>query len=145
MPYIKKLIFDGFKSFAQEVEIPFENGMNVIVGPNGSGKSNVVDGICFVLGRLSMKSIRAEKSTNLIFSGSKTRRAASEASVKIIFDNTDKGFSIDAQEIVLERIVRENGQGIYKINHEIKTRQEIIEMLASAVFNLHRFNIVLQD
>lgn len=144
MPYIKKLVFDGFKSFAQEVEIPFEHGMNVIVGPNGSGKSNVVDGICFVLGRLSMKSIRADKSTGLIFSGSKTKKAASEASVKLVFDNSDNGFSIEDREIIIERIVRENGQGIYKINSEIKTRQEIIEMLASAGIDPHGFNIVLQ-
>jgi len=144
MPHIKKLVFDGFKSFAQEVEVPFEHGMNVIVGPNGSGKSNIVDGICFVLGRLSMKSIRADKTTGLIFSGSKTKRSAAQASVKLIFDNKDKGFSLDTSDVILERIVKENGQGIYKINNEIKTRQEILEMLASAGIDPHGFNIVLQ-
>ncbi|MBM3234124.1 hypothetical protein FJZ19_03445, partial [Candidatus Pacearchaeota archaeon] len=69
MPYIKKLVMKGFKSFASETEIPLENSMNVIVGPNGSGKSNISDAICFVLGRLSAKSMRAEKSANLIFAG----------------------------------------------------------------------------
>ena len=91
-----------------------------------------------------MKSIRAEKTTSLIFSGSKTKKAASQGSVKIIFDNTDKGFALEAPEVAMERIVKENGQGVYKINDEIKTRQEVIEALASAGIDPHGFNIVLQ-
>ena len=87
MPHIKKLVLKGFKSFAHETEMPFVNSMNVIVGANGSGKSNIADSICFVLGRTSAKSIRAEKSANLIFTGTKERKAAGEASVKLIFDN----------------------------------------------------------
>ena len=65
MTYVKKLVIQGFKSFARKTEIPFEDSMNVIVGPNGSGKSNVTDALCFVLGRLSIKSIRAAKAANL--------------------------------------------------------------------------------
>ena len=66
MAYIKKLVVHGFKSFAKKTEIPFDKGINVIIGPNGSGKSNISDAMCFVLGRLSVKSLRAEKSKNLI-------------------------------------------------------------------------------
>jgi len=71
----------GFKSFARRVEIPFENSMNVIVGPNGSGKSNITDALCFVLGRLSIKSIRATKAANLLFSGNKIYKGSNEAFV----------------------------------------------------------------
>ena len=60
---------NGFKSFAREIEVPFSRGMNVVVGPNGSGKSNIADALCFVLGRMSIKSIRAAKAANLLFSG----------------------------------------------------------------------------
>ncbi len=134
----------GFKSFASETQVLFINGMNSIVGPNGSGKSNIADAICFVLGRLSIKSLRADKTTNLIFAGTKIHKPASQASVELIFDNSDKKFSIDAKEITIERIVRANGQGIYKINQETKTRQEVLELLAQAGIDPYGFNIVLQ-
>jgi chromosome segregation protein len=144
MAYVEKLVMKGFKSFATETELPMENGMNVIVGPNGSGKSNITDAICFVLGRLSVKSMRASKSSNLIFSGSKVHKPAPEASVKITFNNDDKNFSIDKRSIEVQRIVRRNGQGIYRINGETKTRNEVLELLAQAGIDPHGFNIVLQ-
>src|SRR3989338_7859194 len=95
MPYIKKLVMHGFKSFAKETEIIFDKGLNTIVGPNGSGKSNVSDAICFVLGRLSMKSIRAAKSANLIYNGGQNNKPASEAKVDMVIDNSDKAFAFD--------------------------------------------------
>jgi len=144
MPYIKKLVMKGFKSFAKETEIPFSNSMNSIVGPNGSGKSNIIDALCFVLGRLSIKSMRAAKSANLIFAGTKEHKSVSEASVKLIFDNSDKKFPLDKKEIIIERIARQNGQGIYKINSETKTRQEVLELLATAGIDPYGFNIILQ-
>lgn len=143
MPFIKKLVMHGFKSFVQDTEVPFENSMNVIVGPNGSGKSNITDAICFVLGRMSAKSIRAEKTSNLIFAGTKAYKPASEASVKLVFNNSDKVFPM-GPEVEIERIVRRNGQGIYKINKEVKTRQEVLELMAAAGVDPYGFNIVLQ-
>jgi len=144
MPYIKKLVMHGFKSFARRTEIPFENSMNVIVGPNGSGKSNITDALCFVLGRISIKSIRAAKAANLLFSGNKNYKAANEAIVELVFDNADKAFAVDTLEVSIKRIVRRNGLSIYKINNETKTRQELIEMLAQAGIDPNGFNIVLQ-
>jgi len=126
------------------VEIPLSKGMNVIVGPNGSGKSNISDAICFVLGRLSVKSMRAAKASNLLFVGSKQIKPAFEASVKIVFDNSDKSFPLPDSEVSIERKVRRNGQSIYKINNEIKTRQEVIELLSQGNIDPYGFNIVLQ-
>jgi len=134
----------GFKSFANKTEIPFEQSMNVIVGPNGSGKSNVADALCFVLGRLSIKSMRAAKAANLLFSGNKAHKASDEASVELIFDNSDKTFALDSTEISIRRIVRRNGLSIYKINNEVKTRQELLELLAQGGIDPNGFNIVLQ-
>lgn len=144
MAYIKKLIMKGLKSFAHETEIPFSEGMNIIVGPNGSGKSNITDAICFVLGRMSIKSMRANKAANLIFAGTKNHKPAKEASVKLIFDNSDKKFPIDKKEFSIERIVRKNGQSIYKIDEDKKTRQEVVDLLAHAGLDPYGFNIVLQ-
>ncbi len=144
MTYIKKLVMHGFKSFPRKTELPFTPGINVILGPNGSGKSNVSDALCFVLGRLSIKSMRAAKAKNLIFLGTKAASPAKEASVEIIFDNSDNTFSLNEKEISLKRIVRKNGQSIYKINNQTKTRQEILSLLAQAGIDPNGFNIVLQ-
>jgi chromosome segregation protein len=144
MVYIKRLVANGFKSFGKKTEVLFDKGINVIVGPNGSGKSNISDAMCFALGRLSIKSMRAAKSHNLIFMGSKYAKPAGEASVEVVFDNIDRGFSIEKDEISLKRIIRRNGQGIYKINDETKTRNEMIEMLLQAGIDPYGFNIILQ-
>ena len=144
MLYIKKLVMYGFKSFVRKTEVPFAPGINVIVGANGSGKSNISDALCFVLGRLSIKSMRAAKAGNLIFLGSKVAAPAKEAMVEMVMDNSDRVFSIDKNEISIKRIVRRNGQSIYKINEEVKTRNEVLSMLAQGGIDPNGFNIILQ-
>lgn len=144
MTHIKEMTMHGFKSFARKTPIPLDNSMNVIVGPNGSGKSNITDALCFVLGRLSIKSIRAAKAANLLFSGNKTYKGSQEASVSLTFDNTDKTFAIDSKNVTISRIVKKSGQSIYKINDKTKTRQDILELLSQAGVDPNGFNIVLQ-
>ncbi len=144
MPHLKKLVLHGFKSFPRETEILLDRNMNCVVGPNGAGKSNLVDSICFVLGRLSIKSMRAAKAANMIFAGNKTVKPSSEASVSMVLDNSDKAFSLPEKEVIIKRMVRRNGQSIYKINNSTKTRQEVLELLAQAGIDPYGFNIVLQ-
>lgn len=144
MMYIKKLVVHGFKSFVRKTEIPLSPGINTIVGANGSGKSNVSDALCFVLGRLSIKSMRAAKAGNLIFLGSKVAAPAKEAMVEITLDNSDRIFSLDKDEVSIKRIVKRNGQSIYKINDEVQTRQEVLSLLAQGGIDPNGFNIVLQ-
>ena len=144
MTHIKKMVLQGFKSFAKKTEVLFDPGINVIVGPNGSGKSNVSDALCFALGRLSSKSMRADKNTSLLFSGSKYIKPSKEAFVQIVFDNSNKTFNLPTEEVMIERSVKSNGQGVYKINDEVKTRGEIIELLANSGIDPHGFNLVLQ-
>lgn len=144
MLYIKKLVMHGFKSFPKKTELPFTPGINIILGPNGSGKSNISDALCFVLGRLSIKSMRAAKAGNLIFFGTKMVSPAKEAMVEVVFDNSDRIFSIDENEVSIKRIVRRNGQSIYKINNETKTRQQVLGLLAQAGIDPNGYNIILQ-
>src|SRR3990172_11673290 len=99
MVYLKKLVASGFKSFGKKTEVIFDKGINVVVGPNGSGKSNISDALCFALGRISAKSMRAKKSHNMIFMGSKYVKPAGEASVEVVFDNSDRSFGLDKDEI----------------------------------------------
>lgn len=144
MTKITRLHLRGFKSFAKPTDLEFVNGFNCIIGANGSGKSNVGDSVCFVLGKISAKSMRAEKSANLIFNGGKKGSPLKEAEVSLFFDNSDKEFPIEAKEIKISRIVRHNGNSIYKINDEVRTREQIVELLSRAKIDPDGHNIVMQ-
>ncbi|NIA04062.1 MAG: chromosome segregation protein SMC [Nitrospiraceae bacterium] len=145
MVKIKKIILHNFKTFARKTEIIFGDKFNVIFGPNGSGKSNTMDALCFVLGRSGSKSMRAEKSANLIFNGGKTKEKPTSATVSIVFTNEDKKFPYDLDEVKISRTVQLNGQSIYKINDKRCTRQEVINLLAIAKIDPDGYNIILQE
>ena len=144
MTKIKKLRLHGFKSFAKLIELEFSDNYSTIIGPNGSGKSNLTDAICFVLGRLSAKSMRAEKASNLIYNGGKNNSPAKQAEVSIIFDNSKNEFPIKENEIKITRIVKQNGQSVYKLNDNTITRQQILDLLATAKIDPDGHNIILQ-
>ena len=100
--YLKSIKAYGFKSFADKIEFNFGKNINGIVGPNGSGKSNVVDAVRWVLGEQSIKSLRAENSSDVIFSGSKSRKPLNSAMVNLIFDNADRHLAIDFNEVSIK-------------------------------------------
>ncbi len=144
MTKINKIVIHGFKSFAHRTEVPFDSKFNCILGPNGSGKSNIGDALCFVLGRLSAKSMRAEKGANLIFNGGKNKKPASQGTVEIIFSNQDKTFPEESPEINVSRTITNNGNSVYRINDKKKTRQEVVDYLALGKINPDGYNIILQ-
>ena len=144
MTIIKELRLRGFKSFPRLVEIPFDPGYNCVIGANGSGKSNITDSICFVLGKTSAKSLRAEKSANLIFHGGKKGNPAKEAQVDIIFDNSKGDFPIKSNELKITRIVKQNGNSTYKINDDVVTRQQVVDLLGAAKIDPDGHNIIVQ-
>jgi chromosome segregation protein len=111
--YIKRIVLQGFKSFNKKISIPLAPGFNVICGPNGSGKSNIVDSICFVLGRTSAKSLRADRLHELIFHGTETKQPAQYASVTIYLDNSKKVFPFEEEEISIQRKVNQRGICFY--------------------------------
>ncbi|MBL7054866.1 chromosome segregation protein SMC [Candidatus Woesearchaeota archaeon] len=144
MTRINKIVIQGFKSFAKHTELLFGPQYNCVLGPNGSGKSNVLDALCFVLGKSSSKSLRAEKSANLIYNGGKSKKPSKQGEVSIYFDNSNKKFPTDAKEIKITRIVKHSGQSVYKINDKTRTRQEILDLLHVARINPDAYNIILQ-
>ncbi len=144
MTLIKRIVAKGFKSFANNTELVFGDKFNCIIGPNGSGKSNCADALCFVLGKSSAKGMRAEKTANLIYNGGKTAKPSKEAEVTIEFDNSKKGFPIETEVVKITRIAKNNGNSIYKINDEIRTRQQVVDILNSAKLDPDGHNIILQ-
>src|SRR3989344_5080739 len=106
--------------------------------------SNILDALTFVLGRRSSKSMRAEKASNLIYNGGKTKKSASDAEVEIYFDNTQGTFPIKHNEVIISRKVRMNGNSSYRINGNQVTRNDIIDMLSKARIDPDGYNIILQ-
>ena len=142
MTKINRITIHGFKSFAHKTDVEFGSKYNCILGPNGSGKSNVGDALCFVLGRISAKSMRAEKGSNLIFNGGKKHQPAKEGTVEIEFDNTNKIFPIESKHVAVSRTISKKGSSVYKINGKKSTRTEIVELLSHAQVNpIHLFHL----
>ena len=141
---INRIVLQGFKSFNKKVSIPFLKGFNIICGPNGVGKSNILDAICFVLGRISAKSLRAGRLHELIFHGGNGKKPAERASVTLYLDNSKKIFNFDDPEVSITRKVNKKGVSVYKIQGKTTTREKVLELLASARIYPDGHNIVLQ-
>lgn len=143
--YLKEIKTVGFKSFADKMSIEFTNGISGIVGPNGSGKSNVVDAVRWVLGEQSVKQLRGEGAmSDVIFSGSKSRRASNFASVTLIFDNSDKYLNIDFEEVAVKRTIYKSGENEYSINNEKCRLKDILELFMDTGASKESFNIISQ-
>jgi chromosome segregation protein len=123
----------GFKSFGEKtVSIKLAPGFTCIIGPNGAGKSNVIDALCFALGRASKKTMRAKALKDLIFAGTKSLKPATSATVKLYFDNSNNEFPYDADEIEVARIVKVKGGSKFMLNGTTTTREQILNVLAQA-------------
>ena len=106
--------------------------------------SNVMDALCFVFGKISAKSMRAEKSANLLYNGGKTGTPAKLAEVCITLDNSKKTFPIETQAVEISRIVNQKGNSLYRINGEKRTRQQVLDLLYSGKIDPDGHNIVMQ-
>ena len=144
--YLKSLKAKGFKSFADQVNLEFLNGINAIVGPNGSGKSNVVDAIRWVLGEQSVKSLRGSGAmSDVIFEGSKSRGQMNLASVTLVFENSDKFLPLSYDEVEIKRRVYKDGTNEYYLNGEKVRLKDITNLLLDSGIAKESFNIISQD
>ena len=114
--YLKRLEMRGFKSFADKTYIDFDNGVTCIVGPNGSGKSNITDAVRWVLGEQKIKTLRGTKMEDIIFNGTNHRKKLGMAEVTLVFDNSERYFSLDYNEVKVCRRVYRSGESEYLIN-----------------------------
>ena len=142
--YLKSIKAYGFKSFADKTEINFGENINGIVGPNGSGKSNVVDAVRWVLGEQSLKSLRGDISTDVIFSGSKSRKPLNSASVTLVFDNSDMYLPTNYTEVSVKRIMYRTGENEYFFNNERCRLKDITNLFTDSGVDKESFNIISQ-
>ena len=143
---LKALELQGFKSFADKTRLDFPDGITVVVGPNGSGKSNVVDGIRWVLGEQSAKSLRGSEMADVIFKGSGggQRRPSNTAEVTIVFDNAEQELDIDSPEVRVSRRVYRSGEGEYLINDEPCRLRDIRDLFRGTGVGSDAYSIIEQ-
>ncbi len=143
--YLKSIRAQGFKSFADKLDLEINPGITGIVGPNGSGKSNIVDAVRWVLGEQSVKSLRGANSmSDVIFSGSESRDAQKRAMVALTFDNTDKYLHSDFNEVEIKRIVYSSGENEYYINNSRVRLKDITDLFIDSGAGSNAFNIISQ-
>ena len=143
--YLKSIRAQGFKSFADKLDLAINPGITGIVGPNGSGKSNIVDAVRWVLGEQSVKSLRGTNSmTDCIFSGSETREAQKRAMVALTFDNSDKYLNSEFKEVEIKRIVYSSGENEYYINNLRVRLKDIMDLFIDSGAGNSSFNIISQ-
>ena len=143
--YLKSIRAQGFKSFADKLDLEINPGITGIVGPNGSGKSNIVDAVRWVLGEQSVKQLRGSNSmSDVIFSGSESREPQKRAMVALTFDNNDKYLHSDFNEVEIKRIVYSTGENEYYINNSRVRLKDITDLFIDSGAGSSAFNIISQ-
>jgi chromosome segregation protein len=122
----------------------FADGISALVGPNGSGKSNIVDAIKWVLGEQSVKKLRGNDMTDVIFNGSASRTALGAAEVALTFDNTNNLFALDVPEVQITRRVYRSGEGEYLINKQPTRLKDIKDLLSGTGLGTQAYSIIEQ-
>ena len=142
--FLKYLEVCGFKSFPERVKIEFNKGITGIVGPNGSGKSNISDAIRWVMGEQSIKSLRGGKMEDVIFSGTVERKPVGFAEVSLCFDNSQKIFKIEYDEVLITRRYFRSGESEYYINKTSCRLRDIHELLMDTGMGRDGYSVVGQ-
>ena len=141
---LKSITMQGFKSCPEKTVLQFNKGITGVVGPNGSGKSNISDAVRWVLGEQSTKSLRGSKMEDVIFSGTKFRKATGFAEVTLCLDNTDRTLGKDCDEVSITRRFYRSGDSEYKINGENVRLRDINELFMDTGLGRDGYSMVSQ-
>ncbi|HLA75365.1 MAG TPA: chromosome segregation protein SMC, partial [Gammaproteobacteria bacterium] len=145
---LSKIKLAGFKSFVDPTTIHLPSNLMGIVGPNGCGKSNVIDAVRWVMGESSAKSLRGESMADVIFNGSTSRKPVSQASIELVFDNSDGGLGgqyAEYAEISVKRHVSRDGQSSYFLNGTRCRRRDITDIFLGTGLGPHSYAIIEQN
>lgn len=137
----------GFKSFVDPTTVNFPSNMAAVVGPNGCGKSNIIDAVRWVMGESSAKNLRGESMTDVIFNGSTSRKPVSQASIELIFDNSETtlvGEYASYAEISIRRKVTRDGQNTYYLNGTKCRRRDITDIFLGTGLGARSYSIIEQ-
>ncbi|TXR40676.1 chromosome segregation protein SMC [Ectopseudomonas mendocina] len=144
---LKSIKLAGFKSFVDPTTVSFPSNMAAVVGPNGCGKSNIIDAVRWVMGESSAKNLRGESMTDVIFNGSNTRKPVTQASIELIFDNSDNslvGEYAAFAEISIRRRVTRDAQNTYFLNGTKCRRRDITDIFLGTGLGPRSYSIIEQ-
>ncbi|MEP4484661.1 MAG: chromosome segregation protein SMC [Halioglobus sp.] len=144
---LKSIKLAGFKSFVDPTSVNFPSNMCAVVGPNGCGKSNVIDAVRWVMGESSAKNLRGESMADVIFNGSVNRQPVGQASIELVFDNTDGkvgGEYASYAEISIKRQVTREGQSEYFLNGTKCRRRDITDIFLGTGLGARSYAIIEQ-
>ena len=144
---LSKIKLAGFKSFVDPTVVPMPSNLIGIVGPNGCGKSNIIDAVRWVMGESSAKQIRGDSMADVIFNGSTARKPVGQASVELVFDNSDAslgGQYARYSEISIKRQVGRDGQSLYFLNNARCRRKDITDIFLGTGLGPRSYAIIEQ-
>ena len=144
---LRKILLAGFKSFMEPTAIQLPGELIGVVGPNGCGKSNVIDAVRWVMGESSARHLRGDQMADVIFNGSSSRQPLGQASVELVFDNTEGrlGGQYSAySEIAIRRTVRRDSQSIYFLNGTRCRRRDIVDIFLGTGLGPRSYAIIEQ-
>ena len=144
---LKCIRLAGFKSFVDPTTVNFPSNMAAVVGPNGCGKSNIIDAVRWVMGESSAKNLRGESMTDVIFNGSTSRKPVSQASIELVFDNSDGtlvGEYAAYAEISIRRKVTRDAQNTYYLNGTKCRRKDITDIFLGTGLGPRSYSIIEQ-
>ncbi len=146
--HLKRLEAYGFKSFADKLQLDFTTGVTCIVGPNGCGKSNVCDAIKWVLGEQNARNIRSggqgKTMQEVIFKGTNNRKPMGYCEVSLFFDNSDRAYKVDFEELIITRKLFRSGDSEYYINGKRAKLKEIIDLFRDTGIGKDGYSVVGQ-
>jgi chromosome segregation protein len=137
----------GFKSFVDPTVLQLPTNLTGVVGPNGCGKSNIIDAIRWVMGESAASRLRGDSLTDVIFNGSSGRKPVGQASVELVFDNSDgfiQGEFAAYSDISVKRIVTRDGQSSYFLNQNRCRRRDITDLFLGTGLGARSYSIIEQ-
>ncbi|MEE4279026.1 MAG: chromosome segregation protein SMC [Halieaceae bacterium] len=144
---LKSIKLAGFKSFVDPTTVSLPSNMCCVVGPNGCGKSNIIDAVRWVMGESSAKNLRGESMADVIFNGSGNRQPVGQASIELVFDNSDGGIGgeyASYSEISTRRQVTRDGQSDYFLNGTKCRRRDITDIFLGTGLGPRSYAIIEQ-
>lgn len=146
---LKSIKLAGFKSFVDPTTVTLPGNLCAVVGPNGCGKSNIIDAVRWVMGESSAKNLRGENMTDVIFNGSGARKPVGQASIELVFDNSEASGKIGGEyaafnEISIRRKVTREGQNFYYLNGTKCRRRDITDIFLGTGLGPRSYAIIEQ-
>ena len=140
----------GFKSFADRVQVSFDEGITAIVGPNGCGKSNLFDALSWVLGAQNAREMRGAKMEDFIFGGTGKRKQSgmAQASLGVCLNQTRsfeiQGTTIRDDRLEICRKLYRSGESVYLVNGRRCRLRDIHKILEKLGLDYASYALIAQ-